>query len=783
MAGWSKQIPSILVALAFGLLAACDARQPVAQGGAAALVRNLAHARVVEIHVAEESAAEPLRRLAALERARSGRDVRVLVGAPGDPAAARIVVGTPRSGVAATLAARAGLAIPAGGAVGFRVGDLDHGGPEDAARATFEDPDRPGLPVTVWLGNDLARLVPQIEDAIPRAKPAFATWRGGDPALAGTLWPTGGVVPRDLQRLGIARAALRRPSDTIVESDGFRVEVAADLEAEVSARVLRDLGAARERASAWAGDPLPGVAVKLLTAVEDLRLGGEDQSLGRWNRARPAADMLVLAGVTDGGAAAVRAGLRAALGPAVVPWIEQGASVAAARSWWGRDLDRWWARLVLAGIVPRAAVLVDPASDARVSVHVLAPARAVLFEHLRSVRGDEFVRAVWCGTRALVVDDELEDSFAAAAHERAQPFRAEVAGRGTQKRESVLAAPPLAGCAFVESDPDPRSGYGSRKALAVLDSLRGRGARSIALDAAFVESRVAEGWRVPRPLAALSGDVALFATASAANSAGLRVALFPDVLASDAGTYSGSWPRDLEADWAAYFERHARAIEHAGLLASLCGADWLGVGSALRAVSGADPEGRRSLPEETLWKREGWRRVIGAARGAFQGGLTYGATDLIEAERVGFWGDLDAIGFELDPRIEPGTAIPRADIEQKLLFELQGLGRIAQRSERPVLLTHVTFAPVLEGDAAASADWDAIQILLLSGAIQSAIDAGKLDLRAAWLGRVGTDPVDRGANARDPVLRAELDPALQLFFAGTSEWIRAGSRSGERSPR
>jgi len=766
---------SLAAATALAWLAGCDARQSVAQGGAAALTRNLAHVRSVEIHVEEPWAAEPLRRLAALERARSGRDVRVLVQSTGDPDAARIVIGTTRSGAAAVLAARAGLAIQPGERARFRAGNFDHDAPEDAACATFADPDRPGLPVTVWLGNDLERLLPQIEDLIPRSSPTLRTWRGGDPVLQGKLSQSGAVVPREIHRVGLARIALRGAVAPLPESDGFRVEVAPGIEAGTAARLLRELEAARERATSWAGAPSPRVTVRLLALVEDLRLGGEQNRLGRWNRARPAADMLVVAGISDGGAAAVRAGLRATLGPAVVPWIEEGASVAASRSWFGRELDRWLARLATAGAMPRLAAILEPGVDARISAHVLAPARAALFEHLLATRGPEFMRGLWGGTRALDVDEDLEKSFAASLSARAAPYVEEVARLGELRRASILAAPPIAGVAFVESDSDPRSGYGSKRALDSVRSLSARGTRSIALDAIFVRTEIENGWPVPRALSPQCGDVALFATASAARDAGLRVALFPSVLASDAGTYRGGWSRNLESEWAAYFDEHARAIEHAGLLANLCSIDWLTVGSAIRAISGAGDE-RRSRPEEGAWKRDGWRRVIGVARGAFSGALTYGATDLPEVEKIAFWGDLDAIGLELDPRLEPGSADPRSEIEHKLRHALEGVGRFAQSSGRPVVLTHVSFAPVLDGAPSVKGDWTSAQIQILAGVIQSTTAAGHVDVRAAWLARVGSDPADPGRNARDPLLRAESNSALGDFFAASAGWIREESR-------
>lgn len=774
-----RSIPFAIAVCA--LFVACDARQAADDGGAAALTRNLALARAVEIHVDDESAAEPMRRLAALERARTGRDVRVLVRAVGDPDLPRIVVGTSRPGPAATLAVRAGVTLR-GEDGAFRVADLDHEAPEDAACFTYADPDRRGLPITVWLGNDLARLLPQVESASPRARPSFRTWRGGDLVLRGELRLDGSMSPRRVDRVGIARLAVRGLAVAAPDSDGFRVEVAPGVPPEVADRVRADLERARERANAWAGGALPRVSVRLVAAVEDLRLGGESDALGRWNRARPAADMLVLAGVDDGGAAAVRAGLRARLGPAVVPWIEEGASVAAARSWWGRDLERWLARLAIGGSVPSVATIVDPRSDARISRHVLEPARALLFDHLLAERGPEHTRALWTGTRALDVDAALEASFTSALDARVAPFRAEVAHRAGQRRAAVLAAPPAAGVVMAESESDPRSGFGSGRAQASLAAARAIGARAVSLDVDFAGARIDDGWPVARDLAPTSGDLALFATATVARHHGMRVTFATNVLASDAGSYAGTWTPSFREDWAAAFEEHARAVEHAALLAGLSSVDWLSIGSSLFALSDADPDARRARPEEIAWRRDGWNRVIGAARGAFPGGVTYTAGDALEAERIGFWGDLDAIGLQLDPRVERVSPQPRVDLERRLRAALESVAGIAERTGRPVLLARATFARVLDRDARAEDAWTSAQIDAYSAAIRAAVDEG-LDVRGAWLERVGTDPRDRGANARDPLLDLEGDASLPAFFAGADAWVREGSRAGERSPR
>jgi len=766
---------SVLMSCVFLLaLAACDSRQPVAVGGAAALARNLAHASAVEIHVDEERAAEGLRRLAALERARSGRDVRVLVASSGDSDAARIVVGTPGSASVTALAGLGGIALERDTGFAFRVADVTYDRPADLVRATFEDPERPGLPVTVWIGNDLDLIVRQIEEAIPRAIPLLATWRGGDPALTAELWPEGGMRSRTIERIGLVRSVQRAPTAAFRSIPGFQVDVPVGLDEGEVERILLVLTRARERASAWTSAALPDVAVRLSVMVDEYRLSGEHANLGRWNRVRPSADMLVVAGATDGGAAAVRAGMRAALGPAVIPWIEEGASVAAAGSWFGRDLERWLACVATSGRVPQALELVDPASDRRISAHALAPLRAALFEHLRAARGDGFVRALWIGTRMLTVDEELETAFRASLLLRVEPLRAEIVRRAQERRAEVLSGPPELGAAFIETSVDPRRGYGSRGAQQSLVDLAAAGAGTVLLRADFVESILPVGWQSPRPWAPVSGDVALFTGLLQAHASGLATMLSVNVLTSDAGSYSGDSAQDGVAAWQRLFALEARAVEHAGYLANLADAEWLCVGTALRATSAGESDDRRAVPQESVWKREGWSAVIGAARGAFPGAITYATADVYEAEGARFLGDLDAIGIELAPSPEPHSLNPRADLAAKMAVALDGIGAIARGVGKPVLVTHASFSPIrADGTTVVRDDWRDASLILFGDALLEARGRG-VDIRGAWVSRVATDSRDPGFGARDSRFGVQH---LEPFHARFREEFRTGARS------
>jgi hypothetical protein len=335
---------------------------------------------------------------------------------------------------------------------------------------------------------------------------------------------------------------------------------------------------------------------------------------------------------------------------------------------------------------------------------------------------------------------------------------------------------------LVESDPDARRAYGSRACQQSLAALRAQGVAGVALTCAFLaDPGRAAPPRSAGPLQPREGDLALFATAVQAQHQGLRVSLQPSVLASEAGTYAFHWAPVTEDGWRAAFEAHARAVEHAALLANLAGVEWLSVGSALRAVSGAQPEGRRARSEEAAWKRDGWRAVVRGARAAFPGLLTYAAADLEEAAKVGFWGGLDAVGYELFPRLVAGAA-PRAEMEERLRTTLAELARVAAAQRKPLVLTQAGFSPALQrgGRGAASGEWAAIQVALL----QDALAAGPARVAAAFLWRAGTDPADAGVNARDYVLSGpERTAALRAWSASASSWFTAASPSGPGSPR
>jgi len=158
------------------------------------LFRGLVGAGRVALAVAEGDLV-PLARRAARRLEREGEVVpRVTVdGRDADPAIPRIVVARWGDRVVSSLAVQAGVTVERGGfeVLGRRF-DVAH----DVLRATFEDPRRPGLPVTLVVGPDAETLLPHLSRLRARWRPELRVWERGELALALEL-TANGVARRD----------------------------------------------------------------------------------------------------------------------------------------------------------------------------------------------------------------------------------------------------------------------------------------------------------------------------------------------------------------------------------------------------------------------------------------------------------------------------------------------------------------------------------------------------------------------------------------------------------
>lgn len=753
--------------------------------GGAALMRNLLRAGRVEVVVPHGPAEETCKRLAARYSGRDGLSYRVVDPEHeednGDPHAARIVVGRRDMPLSFDLCSRLSIGVNIEGQrPSFRFQEQVFDRPGDGFVATFEDPDRPGLPLTIFYSNDERLLIGYLGDLEPAWRPNLCVYRAGDLELEGPLRISGAPIPERIVRSTAARVSLRKSLvDLCANTHGLSGKMSRDIPAERAREYMLRVSTACAVTATWAspGDPALPMPLCLYARPEDLARAAPAHDLSSLNPSTGAVHALCAADLPDdGGSAAARATAIAKLGAPVEPWLLDGAAVSAAGSWWGRDLDLWIAWLRASGIAPSAAELAEARAGERLSPHLLQPLRAALFRFALETRGDSHVRQFWRGTERFEVDESVESAFASWLDAHCAPQRAAIDAE--RARRAARSTPSLWKGIGFEEPPAPRAqGFLSPGFAGELAEVASIGANAIEIDCFSIgepdPARVAGPAR-RRGIGPLEGDLSVFTGLSRARSQGLVTLLQPHLQSAPGGTWSGSWLRNGRPAWSEFFDDYRRFLVHYALLAELSGCDVLSLGSNISEVTRATAEGRRGRPEEIEWKREGWSRVIAAARGAFSGKLTYAAGSIEEAGKIAFWTELDAIGIEWCPqmRIAPGSSEPagRWQFAAKLNAQWIALDELAKKHARPILVTRAGFTPGVNapqlarfGPGSSDGDLASFQFEMLRSVLES---ASKARLQGVFTWRWSTDPGDAGANERDYLFRQKpAEAAVRRMFA------------------
>jgi len=770
--GWGAALGAVLtvacglLTVACGLMtvACAPARTSSSEGGGAALLTNLLRTPAIDV-VVPAGVLEERCALRAAQVARPGEPPLRVVTQPDQCLRdhARVVIGTMAEAHVRHLAARLGVAPAA--PQGFQYQGLVLDRASDALIATFEDPERPGLPVTLFLGNEPASLARDLGAALWGWKPALCVWREGELALQVPLQPDGRCIESRLVKRNARRIALRQEQLPLPDNaHGFRGTRAARVSEARARDYCARAAAALRRAAAWAAPEADADPLAEFAPVLELVLHADAESLAEWSGAggfahwnahtRTAHVLLAPGAPDDGGAVLARAWVERRLGAPVEAWVAEAAGVAAAQQYLGADLLAWQGRMARGGRTFALAELCSARADLDHSPHVVAPLRALCFALLGERRGAGGLRALWSGTETLVPDAELQRAF----DERLTTLLRTLPASPARQ----LPAAPLVGL-DVAPPRGAQPGYGGARLVSSLAAARDVGATALSFSARLSVRAAPPARAGPGPerrFETQGGDAALFAALGAAREAGCATLLGAQVLSSDSGTWSGTWVRGSEREWRAHFAQQARCVEHFAALAELAGVDVLSVGSGLFETTRLRLVGPRSNPDEPAWKRAGWTEVLLAARGVYDGALTYCAGSAEELAEVGFWGELDCVALE--PRVAPRShASARGEREQVFLEDfaasLQSAVAGARAADKPLLLLGVS---VPEPDPSTAGAVERQRRARLCAVLEREAAAAPGVLQGVFLGRWSSDLDDTGFGSRDHRLDAQRDGAL-----------------------
>jgi hypothetical protein len=181
-------------------------------------------------------------------------------------------------------------------------------------------------------------------------------------------------------------------------------------------------------------------------------------------------------------------------------------------------------------------------------------------------------------------------------------------------------------------------------------------------------------------------DRALRAAIRQARKAGFAVIVKPHVWVPQ--SWAGAVAPTSEGDWQTWFAGYRGAIARIGRIASEEHAEVFAIGTELAKTT----------------HRPEWLETIAAARAAFAGTLTYFAHNTEEAERIPFWGRLDAIGVTLYLPLGPDQ--DRAGRKVKMRAVADRLDALAATTGKPVLVGEIGLRSAVE---AAAKPWESAE--------------------------------------------------------------------------
>lgn len=550
--------------------------------------------------------------------------------------------------------------------------------------ATFEDPERPGLPVTLLCAADPVVLGELMPGLLPSSRPQLSLWSGANPVLRVGL--TGGGKARQETFVDLAPERVVHPERYLrTEMEGgWRVLVHRDVSAAHVEAYVQSLIQTESRLERWTGAAQVAPGRDVIVEAWASALVTVGQGPQSWALAPPGVGPLLVwldpgfddqAGLNDAGARHAEREARRRLGPASADWMSRAAGLEAADAYAGMSLEDW-----VRGGRGWAGSLDEllNAEASRYSPHEREPAQALLWRVALEADAQGLLRA-WRG----------EADMDWTRHERL--WRERMQPRVERGRRELEVRPACIGV-LAEAPMAERGGnLGSAEAAARLELVRASGLDCVGLVVHLAPPEEAgQAWR------SLEGDAAVVAWLRRARSMGLLTALVLEHWVRPSNIPAGDRVMGTAAEWSAFFESHTQAAVHVACLARMAGVDLLclgmGQGESLRTRDANG--GATSAVMEA--RAAGWAQVLEGAGGAFTGALTVARNGARQAWEFGSGEDLNACAISLygdlsskQQRLPAGERL----LEQRARLALDACSQLALDLEQPLVILPLAAAP------------------------------------------------------------------------------------------
>ena len=353
--------------------------------------------------------------------------------------------------------------------------------------------------------------------------------------------------------------------------------------------------------------------------------------------------------------------------------LDVGHVARASNAWHGRPGDAWTARLHAAGAVPSLDALARDTTLVHDSPYAQMPVAGTLVAFLR----DHSPALLHASRRPST--SKLQ-RLAPAWQRHLDSVRTSYSGpdAGPDAPQPALPSDLYgANVAFASGSYATPSGYASRRGDATLAALEhvGATAASIVPYTDMPDPHAPGALLRRRHHDEAESDATVVHAIRRAHDLGMNVMLKPQI--SGGVEWPGAVEMPSEAAWTAFFDRYTDWMLHYALMAEVHDVEVLCIGTELVAAT-------RNHEAE-------WRRLIERVRAVYGGAVVYAANWGDEAERLSFGDALDAVGVDAYYPLSADPTATDAGLRAGAREVAQRLRSIAERTERPVLVTEMGF--------------------------------------------------------------------------------------------